>query len=389
MKKTSLKIISLFFAMLLTFSSFMLVGASAGLAGETEKIPENLPAEELKPEISVTAENMQIIIGKKTQLTAELINCPEGTEVRWESSDKNVAFVDQKGLVRGRSAGRAVITAKASVNEKEITGAYVIHVVKRSNFVYDLLVSKQVLSYKYSYVDDYYYTNDKKCWQSNFGFNKLYDIVAPYVLMEYDYVRVHFTYEQKDWMVQLWKGQYGLLFYGCEMGIYNKPHSDKRDKLLTTYACAPQSDWQKMEMSLYHDKLLNGNYVREFTRDYDDYWWCTGFKDGHLLVEEPASELRMVSRITFKNEEMTSLFVNGLEECGFSRLEGKSTDDIDIDQFCVDGNDVYFKWQNISNAENTMPIKIAAGTLFFLNILAVIMLVFGLFGMAGFFIFVL
>lgn len=386
MKKTSLKIISLFFAMLLAFSSFMLIGASAGLAEGTEQTVET---EEPEPQISVTSANMQIIIGKTTQVSAELINCPKETEVTWESSDESVATVNENGLVKGHKVGRAVITAKATVNSKVISGAYAIHVVKRSNFVYDLLVSKQVLSYKYSYVDDFYYTNDKKSWQATYGFNKLYDIIAPYMLMEYDYVRVHFTYEQKDWMFQLWKGQYGLLFYGCEMGIYNKTHTDSKDGLFTTYAAAPQGDWLKMEMSLYHDKLLTGNYVREFTRDYDDYWWCTGFKDGHLLVEEPAKELRMVSRITFKNEEMTTLFTNGLEECGFTRLEGKSTDDIDIDQFCVDGNDVYLKWQDISNAENTMPIKIAAGVLIFLNIIAVIMFIFGLIGIAGFIIFVI
>ncbi len=383
MKKTSLKIISLFFAMLLTFSTFMLVGASAGLAEETETIAETGSEEELKPEISVTSANMQIIVGKTTQVVAELVNCPEGTAVTWESSDESVATVDENGLVRGKNVGRAVITAKAKVNGEEISGEYAIHVVKRSNFVYNLLVSKQVLSYKYSYVDDYYYTNDKKSWQATYGFNKLYDIVAPYLLMEYDYVRVHFTYEQKDWMVQLWKGQYGLLFYGCEMGIYNKTHSDKQDGLFTTYSAAPEDDWLKMEMTMYHDKRRNGNYVREFTREYDDYWWCTGFKDGHLLVEEPASELRMVSRITFKTEEMTSLFATGLEECGFSRLEGKNTDDIDIDQFCVDGNDVYLKWQNISDAENTMPIKIAAGVFVFLNIISIFMAFFGILGLAG------
>lgn len=389
MKKTTLKLISLFFAMLLTFSSVMLIGASAELSDEAENPSEGEVIEEPKPEISISAGNMQVIVGKTMQLSAELINCPDDTAVTWESSERGVATVNKKGLVKALKVGRTVITARAIVNGEEISASYAIHVVKRRNFVYDLLVSKTVLSYKYSYVDDYYYTNDKDSWQSNFGFNKLYDIVAPYMLMEYDYVRVHFTYEQKDWMVQLWKGQYGLLFYGCEMGIYNKPHSDKKDGLLTTYACAPREDWLNMEMSMYHDKRLNGHYTREFTRDYDQYWWCTGFKEGHLAVQEPASELRMVSRITFKNEEMASLFVSGLEECGFTRLPGGSTDDIDIDQFCVDGKDVYLKWQNISNAENTMPIKIAAGTLFFLNILAIIMFIFGLLGLAGFFIFVI
>ena len=49
---------------------------------------------------------------------------------------------------------------------------------------------------------------DKKAWQYNFGFGKIYDFVSPYLLLEYDYVRVFFEYEGKDWMIQMWKGNY-------------------------------------------------------------------------------------------------------------------------------------------------------------------------------------
>lgn len=384
MRNKAVRAISLFFALLISLSGVFVIGAFA----EEDVMPQ-VQQEELKPEISISASSMELVKGKKMKLEAELINCPEGTTLKWASSEKGVAVVEQNGTVKGLKVGRTIITATAVVNGEEVVGAYAIHVTTRKNIIKSLLVSKQVLSYKYSYTDDYYYTNDKKCWQSNFGFNKLYDIVAPYVLMEYDYVRVHFTYEGKDWMIQLWKGQYGMLFYGCEMGVYTKEHSDKEDKLLTTYACAKQEDWLKMEMTMYHDRMMNGNYVREFTRDYGDYWWCTGFKDGHLAIEEPAAELRMVSHITFKTEEMAQLFAEGIKECNFEQRDGSSTEDVGLDQFCVDGKDVYFKWQNINEAENTMPIKMTAGALFFLNIFAVILSIFALFGMAGLFIIIL
>lgn len=410
MKRTAVKLIAFMFAMLIAFSGVSVIGVlaaepvndAAEVAGESavaegnSVIEENVETEpeqgeeiKLNPAIEVAASGMELVVRRKMQMTAELTDIPEGTPIVWKSSDTEVAEVDGNGLVKGIAVGRAVISATAVVNGEEITGGYAIHVVTRSNIIKNLLVSKQVLSYKYSYTDDYYYTNDKKCWQSNFGFNKYYDIVAPYVLLEYDYVRVHFTYEEKDWMVQLWKGQYGLLFYGSEIGIYTKKHSDKKDRLFTTYACASQEDWLKMEMTLYHDKLLNGNYEREFTRDYGDYWWCTGFKDGHLLVEEPAKELRMTSRITFKDEEMTRLFVEGLKECGFRQTSLRSLDELPIDRFCVDGNDVYFKWQDINDAENTMPIKITAGVLFFVNLFAIILAILAIFGMAGLFIIII
>lgn len=388
MKNISVRIIAFLIAAFAAFSCVTLVGAGAAdinedaqLAAEEENSGTEEPA--VQPQIIISAPGMEIVKGKQIKLEVELIGFDSEPELIWETSDPSIAAVGKEGTVIGANVGRAVITATAIVDGKEIVGGYPIRVVTRSNIVKDLLVKKQVLSYKYSYTDDYYYTNDKECWQSNFGFNKLYDIVAPYVLMEYDYVRVHFTYEEKDWMIQLWKGQYGLLFYGCEMGVYNKPHSDKKDRLLTTYSCAPKEDWLNMEMTMYHDKLRTGYYEREFTRDYGEYWWCTGFKDGHLLVEEPANELRMVSRITLKDEEMTRLFSNGLIECEFTRVFVDDPELLEPDQFCVDGNDVYFKWQDISAAENTMPIKIAGGMLFFLNIFAIMLAVLSLFGLAG------
>ena len=115
-----------------------------------------------------------------------------------------------------------------------------------------------------------------------------------------------------------------------------------------------------MEMSLYHQNI-QGEYVREFTREYDKYWWCTGFKNGHLRVQEPADELRLEGRITFKDEEMTQIVVDGLKECGFGQSESK--DELGLDELYVEGTDVYFRWQNINEAESTMAIKVIGGSL--------------------------
>ena len=337
----------------------------------------------------VSSESMTVTVGKTVKMTATVSGVEEQPAINWKSTDTSVATVTADGVVKGIRAGKSAIVATAFVNGETLSGEFVINVITRSNLVKDYLSKHQVLSYQYSYVDDYYYTNDRDCWQDNFGFGKFYDIVAPYILMEYDYVRVFFTYDNKDWMIQLWKGQYGLLFYGGEMGVYNKPHSDKEDTLFTMYGCPDKSDWLKMEMSLYHDKG-GGNYVRQFTREYDDYWWCTGFKDGHLRQQEPADELRMIGRITLNDAEMTEMFTQGLIACGFS--ESKSLSGLELDQFYVDGNDVHIKWQNISEAENTMPIKIGVGMLVTANIISfflMILVFLGMMGMGAFLLFLL
>lgn len=403
MKKIYFKVIAFLFVTLIAFSSLFfvtsaVVGEAAGknaalksvssLSGaksdfENEKKVSDLPV------LTVTSESLSVVRGKTVQMNASVNGVKNQPAFIWTSSDIKIASVNQSGKVRGISAGRAIITATAIVNGKKLSGSFAINVVTKPNLIKDLLERKQILSYQYSYIDDYYYTNDKDCWQHNFGFGKVYDLVAPYVLLEYDYTRVFFTYEGKDWMIQFWKGQYGLLFYGGEIGVYNKEHSDKKDNVFTMYGCPGPEDWLKMEMTLYHDEGF-GNYERQFTREYGDYWWCTGFKDGHLRRQEPADELRMTGRITLKDAEMTGLFTQGLKDCGFG--QSKSVKDLGLDQFYVDGNDVYFKWQNISEAENTMPIKVGFGVLAFVNVSAFFLMVlsfFSLIGMGAFFLFII
>lgn len=312
------------------------------------------------------SEALSVVKRKTIQMTARVSNVATQPVIHWSSSDDSVATVDSNGLVKGVDVGRAVIFATTVVDGETLRGEFAISVVKESNFIKNLLESQQILSYQYSYVDDYYYTNDKEAWQHDFGFGKLYDFVAPYILLEYDYIRIFFTYENKDWMLQMWKGQYGLLFYGGEIGIYNKEHSENNIPEWSFYNCPAEEDWLMMEMSLYHQEL-NGQYVRQFTREYDKYWWCTGFKNGHLRQQEPADELRLEGRITLKDAEMTQLIVDGLTECGF--VASQTKDGMGLDQIYVENNDVYFRWQNINEAENTMAIKVIGGGLASLAIL--------------------
>ncbi|MBQ8026648.1 MAG: DUF4474 domain-containing protein [Clostridia bacterium] len=306
----------------------------------------------------LTSESLSVKIRKSIQLTASVTNVESQPVISWTSSDTGIATVNSDGVVTGVSEGKVVIFATAEIDGETVSGEFALNVVKKGNFIQDLLTERQILSYQYSYIDDYYYTNDKEAWQYNFGFGKIYDFVSPYILLEYDYVRVFFTYEGKDWMIQMWKGQYGMIFYGGEIGVYNRPHSEDGVHAWTMYNCPAEEDWLKMEMTLYHQDI-NGNYIREFSREYDEYWWCTGFKNGHLRQEEPADELRLEARITFKDETMRDLFTDGLKECGFGVAENKNG--VGLDQFYADGNDVYLVWQNISEAESTMAIKVGVG----------------------------
>lgn len=385
MKKISVKLIALFFVLYFTGSAVFAV-TSAYAAEKTEQNTsssvqiDTSAKKSSTPKITISSEHLTVKKGKTIQLTAIVSGVSKAPKVTWTSSDEKIATVNENGEVTGKAAGKVIITATAKVNKKNISADFALNVVTNTNLIKDHLEEQQVLSYQYSYIDDYYYTNDKEAWQYDYGYGPLYDIAAPYILLEYDYVRVFFEHEGKDWMIQLWKGQYGLIFYGCEIGIYNKPHSDDPDNLFTFYSCPPEEDWIKMEMTLYHQKL-DGSWEREFTRPYGDYWWCTGFKDGHLRIEEPADELRMIGRLTLKDKKMTKLFIQGLLDCGFKQVNKK--EDVKIDTFYTKGKDVYLQWQDINEAENTMPIKVIGGFLIATKIIKTIML-FPFLGFAAF-----
>ncbi len=365
MKKLAVKLTAIFFVLMFACTSVFTATVYAVDGEASSESGESAVSHALVLE----SDHLSVTERKTIQMRASVTNVETQPQIFWSSSDESVATVDSNGVVKGVSVGKAVIIAKAYIDGETLRGEFAINVVSKSNFLRDFLVDQQVLSYQYSYIDDYYYTNDKEAWQYNFGFGKIYDFVSPYILLEYDYIRVFFTYQNKDWMLQMWKGQYGLIFYGGEIGIYNRDHVDDGISEWTFFNCPAEKDWLNMEMTLWHQEI-NGNWTREFTREYTKYWWCTGFKNGHLRQEEPADELRLTGRITLKDAEMTKLVVDGLKECGFGVSETK--DGIGLDQIYTEGNDVYFCWQNISEAESTMAIKVGFGALTALQMLPIL-----------------
>lgn len=187
--------------------------------------------------------------------------------------------------------------------------------------------NKGFLGYLYNETGNYYYTNSDP-WQRVFGFNAAYDFGAQFVFMFFDTARIKYTYDNKDWMVELWKGQYGAVFIGAEIGVYYKP----TDRTVEHYDCVSDDDALYMEMALYRNKneeLLS----REYTR----YWWCTGFVPGKLKKYSDRSELTVKARITMENKNMLKAFVKGLETCQeFKFVEGKN--------YRIDGLDVFINW---------------------------------------------
>ncbi len=216
------------------------------------------------------------------------------------------------------------------------------YIPPQASFDYEKI---NLASYRYDGDGNFYYTDDKECWQKNFGFNEVYDKFAPLSVMYYDTVRTTFVYGGKEWMIQMWKGQYGMVFVGGEVGVYTRPIGS----VGSHYVCADKGDWLNMEMAFMWDEYSDGNYRAVFNRDYEKYWWCTGFIVGfpNGSLRKTLKEFRLVHHITFKDTEMADAFCEAFEKNGFTRVS--KLDNNAADTFVQVGPEVGFVWQNINH----------------------------------------
>lgn len=194
----------------------------------------------------------------------------------------------------------------------------------------------------------YIYNDDKdpNCMQKNFGYNPLYDFGANLIDFSIETTKLDFDYDGKEYRIQLWKGQYisgEIGTVGGEIGVYTrKPGSGIA---LDHYDCAAEDDWVQMEMTIYWDEFDNGEYLPQFSRNYDDFWWCTGFVDGQLKNRRDSNTMRLLGRITWETEEQAIAFAEAMSKKGFTEVEEFSP--YEIDTFKRHGKDVIFLWQNI------------------------------------------
>ncbi len=242
------------------------------------------------------------------------------------------------------------IETDGKINQKDLKALRKMLTMPDDKGEFDWVFDAQLLSYMVS-KDGYFYTNSDP-WQRNFGFNALYDYATPYTFMYYDTFRIFFdygTYEDgtvKQWMIQPWKGQYGMVLYGAELGVYTKPET----RVTPHYDCASNEDLLGMQMTVYKDEK------EAFTMPYDMHWWITGFKPGALDnytdMSKPHSQLTIKFTIDFKSEEMAGLFVEGLEEKGFEKVGFIDTANFrKVDTYMITNNRVVFLWRNVVDSD--------------------------------------
>ncbi len=149
------------------------------------------------------------------------------------------------------------------------------------------------------------------CWQREMGYCRLYDEGAGSFNMVMDCEPIRFSYAGKNWLIELWKGQYGITT-GGEIGIYTAPLQNKEqdpDRIL--YTSVPDDHLLPMHFTL----RKNGRIL--FKRK-DVHWWLTGFRLGEFSSPKM---LTMDAAIRFPNRAMRNAFLQGLKDTGYTKGE--------------------------------------------------------------------
>jgi hypothetical protein len=171
--------------------------------------------------------------------------------------------------------------------------------------------------------------------QRNFGYAYGYDAAALAMNAIIDCEPIFFDYASKMWMIELWKGQYGLET-GCEIGVYNRAPDSPAHYALLDAAIGTRPGDSTPSHNLFFDSAsdselltmsftLHRNDEKILCRGPERHWWLTGFKWG--VLSEP-SDLTMDVSITCLDAEMTSAFLSALTAMGYTdvRRDGNTVD---------------------------------------------------------------
>lgn len=146
--------------------------------------------------------------------------------------------------------------------------------------------------------------------QKLFGYNSFYDFSAAYFNMIFDYETIYFDYGNRTWLIEMWKGQYGINS-GCELGIYYADSLVSPDDYTKTHFHAVD-EADMPDISLQLNRISKKNpflYTRLGYLKYH-HWWLTIFKMG---VFSKPSGLFANASIRFKNYPMLYSFLDSFE----------------------------------------------------------------------------
>lgn len=161
-------------------------------------------------------------------------------------------------------------------------------------------------------------------WQRKMGYTSVFDYAASRFNMVFDFLPIYFPYQDKTWLIEFWKGQYGINT-GAEVGVY---HADKilsYEELSTAlFQAADDQDMLPVSFQLIKD----GNQLARVSKKT---WWLTAFLMG--LFSRP-SQLHLSVSIQFPDQAMRCSFLKALYQTEISENLVKVCGNMVTVQYC-------------------------------------------------------
>ncbi len=140
--------------------------------------------------------------------------------------------------------------------------------------------------------------------QRQAGYTALFDRAALHLHMVFDALPIYFDYQGRTWLIELWKGQYGINT-GAEVGVYYADGLiEPSQRSVAHFNAVADSD--RLPISF---KLCRQTDTLALMSDRS--WWLTAFLVG--VFTEP-DRLSMDISITFPNTAMQYSFVKALRQ---------------------------------------------------------------------------
>lgn len=141
-------------------------------------------------------------------------------------------------------------------------------------------------------------------WQRQAGYTALFDRAALSFHMVFDALPIYFHYRGRTWLIELWKGQYGINT-GAEVGIYYSDRILSKEEYPDAHFRAVED---KDRLFVKYTLLRNSHPIAAVS---GTTWWLTAFFVG--LFSKP-SQLSMEIAIRFPDMGMQQSFLTALQE---------------------------------------------------------------------------
>ena len=225
-----------------------------------------------------------------------------------------------------------------------------------SELINDINSTESIQSVVYDSINQAGFDYDKEqgifysmidAWQYDYGYCRFYDEFSAPLSIIFDCEPIYFNYNNKRWLIEFWKGQYGICT-GAEVGVYASEKTIYNETMNSENIFYDKiSPKEFLDISIVVKK--NGQVI--FKRK-DKHWWLTGFIWGEF--SEPY-ELSVDINITLINEEMRNSFIQGLNYAGYDNKQIKIKEN--SVSICFDKPKTEQPYTNIKLLNNMMQRK--------------------------------